>query len=725
MKIKFYLLLCCLIILFSIFLHNRLDKFFQVSDNRFYDSIQTLIYTMKTEGFKLDSQDLIGEEGRGLKESIFFIEVDDDFYNIIDDKFPEIYGLTGKRRASFAEAVDYIGAHNASEIIFDFTMEYGTTEKADKIISSSIKRASDNDVDIIVASKIDYNIDFLTHELKPVYRKPFEIFTPYYTGLINQKITEGYSVREPLLYTETGGVKYESLGFKAFLLNNGIENYHIENNLLKAGEHEIPVIIEGVEEEGFVNVYCNIIFSNRYTDFTIFPLRAFIDDEMFEEYTQEDRNYFLTAEGRSVFKDGIIFFGSAAAEDQDFVNYPLSFIAAEGNVPGVHMHASLLYALEQKEYYRVLEKSENYALLLAVLIILFIIYYYFGPVASFILLIIFICLYTGIISMVFGLNKTAFNLTHPIISMIFSFVGIQTGKYFFETKEKKFIKGAFSKYISPKLVTEMTKSPELLKLGGEEKDLTIFFSDIAGFTSISEGMSAPELVSLLNKYLTEMTEITMKHKGTVDKYIGDAVMSFWGAPVSDENQTYHACLASLEMIHKLKILNEDWKNQGYPEIQIRIGLNAGKAVVGNMGSENRFNYTVMGDSVNLAARLEGLNKEYGSKIMVTETIYKKNKNKFNFRELDFVKVKGKNEPIRVYQLIEFELDKLYNKGLDVYYKALEKYRKGNFKKALQLFIEADKIFNGDYCCNTFVKRCKFFIDNPPENWEGIWTMETK
>jgi len=201
------------------------------------------------------------------------------------------------------------------------------------------------------------------------------------------------------------------------------------------------------------------------------------------------------------------------------------------------------------------------------------------------------------------------------------------------------------------VIDNLIKNPDKINLGGEKRNITIFFSDIRGFTSISEKLEPEELVRLLNEYLTEMTSIIIKDEGLVDKYMGDAIMAFWGAPLDQPDHAEIACSSSLEMMDKLRALQKKWKKEGIPSFDIGIGLNSGDAIVGNMGSSTRFDYTAMGDNVNIASRLVGLNKTYDTNIIISENTYKIIKDKFKTRKLDTVKVKGKKKPIIIYELL--------------------------------------------------------------------------
>lgn len=239
----------------------------------------------------------------------------------------------------------------------------------------------------------------------------------------------------------------------------------------------------------------------------------------------------------------------------------------------------------------------------------------------------------------------------PTLSFILAFIGGQVFVISKERAQRMQIKGMLESYVSPEVVNILLKNPEKLKLGGEDREVTIFFSDIRGFTTLSEGLTPQELVSLINLYLSRMTDIIMDNRGTVDKYIGDAIMAFWGAPLDDPDHAYRACKASLEMLEALEEINKNLP--GDKKIDIGIGINTGIATIGNMGSTKKKNYTAMGDSVNLASRLEGVNKVFHTKIIISEYTFERVKDRILARELDLIRVKGKKLPVRIYEVIDF------------------------------------------------------------------------
>ena len=326
----------------------------------------------------------------------------------------------------------------------------------------------------------------------------------------------------------------------------------------------------------------------------------------------------------------------------------------------------------------------------------------------------------------------------PLSSVMVTYFGIVLYDFIMEQKDKKYLKNTFGAYISPDLIDQMYEDKQEPKLGGQAGYHTAFFSDIQSFSSFSEILDPEKMVSLMNEYLTEMTSILLEHKGTLDKYIGDAIVAFYGAPVPLEGHEYHACMTALEMERKLQLLREKWSSEGdWPElvhnIRHRVGLNSGKMVTGNMGSSMRMNYTMMGDTVNLAARLEPAAKQYGVYTIVAQNTYKVVKDQFEWRMLDYLTVKGKKKPVKAYELFsvkddlnndQSQLITAFNEGIDLYFKQEWNKALSKFKEASEL--EEDFPDRPTTPSLIYIQRCEFFSKNPPaKDWDGVWIMKTK
>tara|TARA_Y100001934_G_scaffold282659_1_gene397516 strand:+ start:2061 stop:4835 length:2775 start_codon:yes stop_codon:yes gene_type:complete len=339
----------------------------------------------------------------------------------------------------------------------------------------------------------------------------------------------------------------------------------------------------------------------------------------------------------------------------------------------------------------------------------------------------------------FSTQNIWLDMVGPLSTLAIGYLGITVYNYIQEEKNKNFLKESFGTYVSPELIDQMYDSGEEPSLGGEEGYHTAFFTDIQSFSAFSEKLTASELVSLLNQYLTDMTDVLLENNGTLDKYIGDAIVAFYGAPIEVDDHEYWACRTAIKMQENLALLREGWQNEGdrWPEIvhnmQNRIGISSGQMVTGNMGSESRMNYTMMGDNVNTAARLESSAKQYGIYIQIADSTYQPVKNKVVVRDLDNVRVMGKNEPVKVWELIseKGQEPEQYKKILPAYHEALDLYKNQEWTKAIEAFKASDDLedmFGGRKTnpSRIYIPRCEHYLDNPPgDDWDGVWTLTSK
>jgi class 3 adenylate cyclase len=286
---------------------------------------------------------------------------------------------------------------------------------------------------------------------------------------------------------------------------------------------------------------------------------------------------------------------------------------------------------------------------------------------------------------------------------------------------------SFQKYVPANLVRQLIETHQEARIGGKLKELTVFFSDIANFTTITEDLAPNELTQQLSEYFNHVTNIIIEHKGTVDKYIGDAVMAFWGAPVDIEEHALLACRAALACRREIRKLSERWKAEGKYEFHTRIGLSTGEIVVGNIGSDQRLNYSVIGDSVNLASRLEGLNKEYNTSIIISDATYQSCARHIEARLIDFVTVKGKAEPVRIYELIgeKGDISPRQKEFLKLFARATETYLAGDWVEALSLFEDSRKREPNDAVSALYIRRCEELIAAPDSEWRGYHRYTTK
>ena len=319
---------------------------------------------------------------------------------------------------------------------------------------------------------------------------------------------------------------------------------------------------------------------------------------------------------------------------------------------GIEHHANALNTILNQDFLYRLTTTENLIILLVIAVLMGILLTRISIIFSIIITGLFVICYTITSYLLFDFNSVVVTMASPILQTGLTFTLLITYRVITEQKEKKYIRQTFSKFVSKSVVDVLLQDPDMVALGGEKKILTVLFSDIRGFTSISEKLTPEELVEHLNIYLQKMTDIVFDYDGTLDKYVGDEIMAFWGAPLPQEDHALLACRASLRMMDDLNRLNAMWREQEKPELNIGIGLNSGDMVVGNMGSSSRMDYTLMGDNVNLGARLEGTNKVYGTNIIISEFTYNLVKDHVIARELDLIRVKGKELPVKIYELID-------------------------------------------------------------------------
>ena len=319
-------------------------------------------------------------------------------------------------------------------------------------------------------------------------------------------------------------------------------------------------------------------------------------------------------------------------------------------------------------------------------------------------------------------------IVYPSLMCVSIFLGLTVYGYLTEGKEKGEIRKAFQYYLSKNVVDQVLTDPQQLQLGGKKANCTVLFSDIRGFTTISEQLDAKALSELLNEYLTPMTNLVFKNNGTLDKYMGDAIMAFFGAPIEHNNHAVEGCYTALEMMEELEVLQAGWKDSNQPSLDVGIGLNTGDMSVGNMGSKIRFDYTVMGDNVNLGSRLEGINKEYRTNIIISESTFESARDFIHAREMDLVRVKGKREPVRIYELLGKGPPPLDSKRLiEEFERALKLYRAQEWDEAIAVFdLIRTEIKIDDGPSSMYIQRCQRLKLSPPgEHWDGTYTMTTK
>jgi adenylate cyclase len=397
--------------------------------------------------------------------------------------------------------------------------------------------------------------------------------------------------------------------------------------------------------------------------------------------------------------------------------------------PGVEVHASMISGILDQD----IKHSPPYApganvlLLLVMGVSLAFLLPMLSPVSGTALAALALLLAVTLNASLWQYADIALPLAGGLIMVSALFALNMTFGYFVEARTKKKITGLFGQYVPSELVDEMSKKPEQVSMEGESREMTILFSDVRGFTTISEGLEPKDLSLLMNEFLTPLSRVIYSHRGTIDKYMGDCIMAFWGAPLPDARHAYHAVLAGLEMQRTLRELQPHFRERGWPEIHVGVGINSGRVSVGNMGSDVRVAYTVMGDAVNLASRLEGITKEYGAAVLVGENT-RAAAPEFVYRELDLVRVKGKDRPVAIFEPLGLA-DGVGQAVLDeigLFQQMLSLYRKQEWDKAESQLSALLKIAPKARLYEVYLERIAYYRANPPgENWDGVFIFKTK
>lgn len=565
-----------------------------------------------------------------------------------------------------------------------------------------------------------------------------------YTAVFNAKQDSDGTIRRSPLFYRTGnrfGLSYiPSLALQTFLAatktraeieinvdpknlqQKMIKRFEIVNDADPSQNFQIPVDEQGMMKINYAgprNSYpflsAKELFNGRET--------AAVTQYLFDPELQQWGFKTSEVQKKDFIKNRAFIFGATAVGIYDLRVTPF-----DPNFPGPETHLNALANLFERNFIKKWALEEQWMPWIVLSVGIFATWFisYFSAIPGF--------LFTGAaFAALFFVDqlffKKGFYFSSVLIGLLIAllYVVLFFYKYLTEERKKKMLKTTFSKYVSPAIVDEILKSPDNIELGGIKKNMSVFFSDVRGFTTISEKLEPQALSDVLNKYLTPMTEIVFKNRGTLDKYMGDAVMAFFGAPIHFPDHADAACMCALDSLKKLSEIQKDFEKEGLPHIDIGIGINTSDMSVGNMGSDTVRSYTVMGDAVNLGSRLEGITKEYGVRIVISEFTKKELTKNFVTRELDWVKVKGKTKPVVIHELIALDsVSDQTSSLLKIYGEAYTNYRDQNFSAALDGFKKALSIQPEDGPSQVFLERCEYFMNNPPpQPWDGVYTMKTK
>lgn len=643
----------------------------------------------------------------------------------IDDESLQKIGMWPIPRINWVTLLEHLKELDVKVVSFDVMFpeksgQYINKKSVDELLEASIASFQKGGENFIILPYTVQNLkDNNSYE---------EVPEDLFNMILDSKVQDGFSLNEnfvekytyPLktLLTSSSDLAYISMDedgdgvFRGYKFVSNIDSLYLPSLALRSLERylsktaevrlnsaESSLLIDNKTLELNKNGESKIRWlgsKNYYSEISLYDI---LDKEKYLLY-------------KNLLQGKIAFIASTAKGAHDLRNSPI-----DSKLPGVYAHMNAVSMFLDSYFY----KSQNESFIASVLLL-------FG---SLILLFIFMSFkratfdllsVTGIISALYFIDSSYFIKNGYELGLFFIFFALITSYSWITflnfrevSREKKVIKGAFSRYVAKSVMDEMLDHPEKLKIGGERKIITCLFSDVRNFTSISEGLSATELAKILNIYMGKMTDIVFDTKGTLDKYIGDAIVAFWGAPIEDKNHAQNALDAAVLMLEEIPSINSLFKENNYPEFHIGIGLNSGECNVGNMGSDHIFSYTALGDNMNLGARLESLCKHYGAQILISEYTYNEiDKNKYKIRLIDNVVVKGKEQPVRVYEVLHSYHPMNDEEKLLTFKEAYNHFINKNFIEAKEKFIGILKS-NDDIPSKHLLKKCEEFIKTPPDD----------
>ncbi|MDO9578203.1 MAG: adenylate/guanylate cyclase domain-containing protein [Candidatus Cloacimonadales bacterium] len=572
-----------------------------------------------------------------ISEDVVIVEIGDDTFNTLNERWP----FDRKYHAHLIENLEKAGV---KQIIFD--VEF--TERSNTADDEMLAETAGKYPNVIMSGKLIKTIyDSSTREqfLMPI--RPF-LDRNVQWGMVNITADKDGFVRKYEIFQKRKDEIRPSIGALSVANIYGIENepngFQDVGRFFIIGDNNIPKF-------GSKSTYINYYGPAGY--FPIFDYADIIDDSSFvtsfEKAIDSDLNQYY--ELKDQLKNKIVLVGLTAVEFHDLHRTPF-FTSDQQLTPGVEIHANFIEMALRQDYLREFSFFKYLLIFFLSAIVLFAFNYHLKPSISFIINIIAIIGYVLLAFFIFKNSKLFLPVLEIPVLIIITYITGLVFQYVKTTQERKFIKQAFGKYISPELVDELVKDPKKLEYGGKEMEITVLFSDIVSFTPYTESHSAKETVDIVREYLTEMVAIIQKNKGTLDKFVGDEIVALFGAPVYMDDHAYWACKTAFEMRVRMNELNEKWKAEKRDPFNIGIGLNSGKMIVGNLGSEQIFDYTAIGDNMNAGARIEAATRKYPSpnNILISGSTYELCKDRIITEFVDEATVKGKSQTIKLYEL---------------------------------------------------------------------------
>jgi adenylate cyclase len=641
----------------------------------------------------------------------------------IDDKaFASLPAKWPYPREYFTRAITNLTKAGARLIVFDVT--FTEPSRLNPFEDESLARAVAASGKCLLAGKLvrelatnDTENSYLMKPIPPLLEAGAD------WALIDAIEDDDGFIRRYLVFQEFQGKPFLSLATRAFVRLTA-DTVDAQLNAVNGS-----FIINGAEVPRYDHNTLLINFRGPDKTFPTYSLADVLDDTAFTLPGDDDTDIFDMHLDWGTFRDKVVFVGASAEELQD--NKFTPFFSYEGKrrkMPGVETHANALHTLLTGDYIQKLPYPNQLIIMLLVSVLTMLAVYSGRTSIALIAVIAELTVLAALAFYSFVSASYWVPIVGPVLALLFNYGGHTAQVVVTERREKSRVRKVFAQYVAKSVVDDMLAKGDTPKFGGERRELTVLFSDVRGFTTFCEHHDAEAVVQRLNEYLTSMVDVVLVNQGTLDKFVGDELMAVFGAPLHFKEHAEKACVTACEMITRLRSMQKQWSLDGKETFNIGIGINTGTMIVGNLGSQQLFDYTVIGDEVNLGARLEGTNKQYGTSIIISEFTYAQVKNKARVRELDLVKVKGKQKPVKIYELRamevlpEIEQDLLIN----TYHKGLDYYKQRQWYKAIREFRAVLRYFQTDGPSRLYVARSLDFIENPPPgDWDGVYEFKTK
>ncbi len=644
-----------------------------------------------------------------IDSSLVVVAIDDASFLELPSKWPF-------PRSYWAKAIRNLSEAGARLIVMDVELTEPSHKdpQEDEELVQAVREAGN----VILAGKIVYEAG--SHGIRYAHLlRPFPELARAGRGwgVVNALEDADGFIRRYMLYQRVGQDTAYSIAVQAYRALNGLQ--------------DVPPVIS--HDKGFClgdncvphgdmgSMYIN--YAGPAATYPTYSLAHILDDAEFDLVGDEDTDIFEMHKIWGTFKDKIVFIGASAEELQDNKYTPFfRYMGAKQKMPGVETHVNALATLLHRDYIHAAGFWLSLLILLLAAGLVTLAALALRPFVALGVTVLLWIFYLVLSVVLFSRGNLLVPVVGPMLAATLAYLGNVVHRAATQEREKRFYRDTFAHYVPRQVVDQMLDSGRLPQFGGERREMTVLFSDIRSFTTYSEAHSPEEVVDQLSEYLTAMVDVIFANQGTLDKFVGDEIMALFGAPLYYEDHALRACRTAVEMLDRLKELHEKWRSEGKPLLRFGVGINTGKMIVGNLGSKQLFDYTVIGDNVNVGARLEGTNKKYGTSILMSESTYLEVKNDVVAREIDMVKVKGKTKPLRIYELMAVgdappDLRELAGR----FEEALQLYRQRRWSDALQLFYKLLKQYPDDGPSTLYVQRCLDLMENPP----GLeWTAVT-